>query len=71
MRPLIYYYENARDTVVITAKKANWSYLLKLAIVIVPVLIWTPFFFTLDKVYKASSWFNKFGGDLLEEFFKK
>jgi hypothetical protein len=71
MRPLIYYYKNVCDTVVTTAKKINWSYVLKLAIVIIPVLIWTPFFFILDKVYKASSWFNEFGGGLLEEFFKK
>ena len=70
MRPLIDYYETVTDVIVSKAKKVDWPYVVKVAIVIVPVLIWTPFFFVLDKVYKVSSWFNNFGGNLLEEFFK-
>lgn len=68
MRPLVDYYNSAADSVVSVVKSVNWILICKYLLVVPLALIWTPFFFMLENLYKGAVWFNKAGGDLIEEF---
>jgi|TARA_B110000977_G_scaffold45290_1_gene61585 hypothetical protein len=68
MRPLIEYYETANDVVVSAVKKVDWKRTGKISIIIIPALLWTPFYIILGYVYKGSTWVNEAGGNLIEEF---
>lgn len=65
MRPLIEYPGILKDQI---AGAANWKYVGKVALVIVPAIIWTAYWTVLQPLYKASNWINETGGKLLEEF---
>jgi hypothetical protein len=68
LRPLIEYYNSAADAVVSTVKSVNWIRVSKLLLVVPLALIWTPLFNAIDYIHKGAVWFNKVGGDLIEEF---
>lgn len=67
MRPLIEYPRIAKDAIV---DLCDWKYVGKVALVFVPVVLWTAFFCALEFIYHFSKWFNDFGGDKLERFIK-
>ena len=68
MRPLIEYYDSAVYAVQRQIKIVDWLRVGKLLLVVPIALVWTPFFFILENVYKGANWFNKTGGNLIEEF---
>ena len=70
MRPLIDYYETVTDAIVSKVKKVNRKYIGKLSFIIVPVLLWTIYWATLEFIYNLSKRINESGGDLLERFMK-
>ena len=54
MRPLIDYYETVTDAIVSKVKKVNWKYIGKLSFIIVPVLLWTIYWATLEFIYNLT-----------------
>lgn len=68
MRPLIEYYESAVYAVQRQVKYVDWVRVGKLLLVVPVALVWTPFFFMLENLYKGASWFNNTGGDYIERF---
>jgi hypothetical protein len=68
MRPLIEYYNSAADIVEKNVKSVDWVRVGKLIICFPIALIWTPFFFILENVYKGCNWFNVYGGNIMEKF---
>ena len=70
MRPLVEYVDLAKDSLVRNTDWIDWKYIGKLSLIIVPVLIWTIYWATLEFVYNLSKWINVRGGDLLERFMK-
>ena len=70
MRPLVEYVNLAKDSLVRNTDWIDWKYIGKLSLIIVPVLLWTIYWATLEFIYKLSKWINVRGGDLLERFMK-
>jgi len=70
MRPLVEYVDLAKESLVRNTDWIDWKYVGKLSFIIVPVLIWTIYWATLEFVYNLSKWINVRGGDLLERFMK-
>jgi hypothetical protein len=68
MRPLIEYYNSAADSVVSNVKSVDWIRVGKLIICVPIAVVWTPTFFVIENVYKGCSWFNVFGGEIMERF---
>jgi len=68
MKPLVDYYTSAADSVVSFIKSVNWILIGKYILVIPFALIWTSIFYVIDYTHKGAVWFNKAGGDLIEEF---
>ena len=68
MRPLIEYYESAVYVVQRQVKSVNWILVCKYLLVVPLALVWTPFYYVIDYLHKGVVWFNKAGGDLIEEF---
>jgi hypothetical protein len=70
MRPLVEYVDLAKESLVRNTDWIDWKYVGKLSLIIVPVLLWTIYWATLEFVYNLSKWINVRGGDLLERFMK-
>jgi len=70
MRPLVEYVDLAKESLVRNTDWIDWKYVGKLSFIIVPVLLWTIYWATLEFVYNLSKWINVRGGDLLERFMK-
>ena len=70
MRPLVEYIDLAKAPLVRNTDWIDWKYIGKLSLIIVPVLLWTIYWATLEFIYKLSKWINESGGDLLERFMK-
>lgn len=70
MRPLVEYVDLAKEFLVRNTDWIDWKYIGKLSLIIVPVLLWTIYWATLEFIYKLSKWINESGGDLLERFMK-
>lgn len=68
MKPLVDYYTSAADSVVSFIKSVNWILIGKYILVIPLALVWTPLYYVIDYTHKGAVWFNKAGGDLIEEF---
>jgi hypothetical protein len=68
LRPLIEYYNSAADAVVSTVRSVNWIRVSKLLLVLPLALVWTPLYYVIVYTNKGAVWFNKAGGDLIEEF---
>lgn len=65
MRPLIEYLGVIKDAIV---DAADWKYVGKVCLIIIPTVIWTVYWFLLELLYKASNWINEKGGNALDEF---
>jgi len=70
MRPLVEYVDLAKESLVRNTDWIDWKYVGKLSFIIVPVLIWTIYWATLEFIYNLSKRINESGGDLLERFMK-
>lgn len=70
MRPLVEYVDLAKESLVRNTDWIDWKYVGKLSLIIVPVLLWTIYWATLEFVYNLSKLINVRGGDLLERFMK-
>jgi len=70
MRPLVEYVDLAKESLVRNTDWIDWKYVGKLSLIIVPVLLWTIYWATLEFIYNLSKWINVRGGDLLERFMK-
>lgn len=70
MRPLVEYVDLAKDSLVRNTDWIDWKSVGKLSLILVPALLWTIYWVTLEFVYNLSKWINVRGGDLLERFMK-
>jgi len=70
MRPLVEYVDLAKESLVRNTDWIDWKYVGKLSLIIVPVLLWTIYWATLEFIYNLSKRINESGGDLLERFMK-
>tara|TARA_B110000858_G_scaffold111226_1_gene127302 strand:+ start:267 stop:485 length:219 start_codon:yes stop_codon:yes gene_type:complete len=70
MRPLVEYVDLAKESLVRNTDWIDWKYVGKLSFIIVPVLLWTIYWATLEFIYNLSKRINESGGDLLERFMK-
>ena len=70
MRSLVEYIDLAKASLVRNTDWIDWKYIGKLSLIIVPVLLWTIYWATLEFIYKLSKCINESGGDLLERFMK-
>lgn len=49
-------------------KRTKYRRGLKVALVIVPVIVWDAFYFIVKKIYALCSWLDKRGGEYIQNF---
>jgi len=52
-------------------KYANYRRGFKVALLVVPVVLWDVFFYVVKKLYEVCSWLDEKGGKFLQDFVEK
>lgn len=66
-RPLVYYWQSSIDYIV---NFTEWKYIGKVALVIVPVLFFTAWYWVVKGIWLGTEFINKKGDKFLETFLK-